>query len=74
MKNINRTNFNFVQKPKSCTAAAATRSINPEIKIDSYLNKVCPATENIYNDDFYTKQDVIVTALDNVEARRYIDR
>ncbi|XP_026575375.1 ubiquitin-like modifier-activating enzyme 6 [Pseudonaja textilis] len=62
-----------IQKPKSCTAAAATRSINPEIKIDSYLNKVCPATENIYNDDFYTKQDVIVTALDNVEARRYID-
>ncbi|XP_007423312.1 ubiquitin-like modifier-activating enzyme 6 [Python bivittatus] len=62
-----------IQKPKSCTAAAATRSINPEIKIDSYLNKVCPATENIYNDDFYSKQDVIVTALDNVEARRYID-
>lgn len=44
------------------------------MKLDPYLNKVCPATENIYNDDFYNKQDVVVTALDNVEARRYIDR
>uniref|UniRef100_A0A8D0GKS4 Ubiquitin-like modifier-activating enzyme 6 n=1 Tax=Sphenodon punctatus TaxID=8508 RepID=A0A8D0GKS4_SPHPU len=61
-------------KPKSCTAAAATLSINPQVKVESHLNKVCPATENIYNDDFYTKQDVVVTALDNVEARRYIDR
>ncbi|EMP31703.1 Ubiquitin-like modifier-activating enzyme 6 [Chelonia mydas] len=63
-----------IQKPKSYTAAAATLNINPQLKIDPYLNKVCPATENIYNDEFYTKQDIIVTALDNVEARRYIDR
>lgn len=62
------------QKPKSYTAAEATLNINPYLKIDSYINKVCPATENTYSDEFYTKQDVIVTALDNVEARRYIDR
>ncbi|KAK1175090.1 hypothetical protein AOXY_G2728 [Acipenser oxyrinchus oxyrinchus] len=62
-----------IQKPKSCTAAAATLEINPQIKIDAHLNKVCPATENIYNDEFYTRLDVIVTALDNVEARRYVD-
>uniref|UniRef100_A0A8C8SJ82 E1 ubiquitin-activating enzyme n=1 Tax=Pelusios castaneus TaxID=367368 RepID=A0A8C8SJ82_9SAUR len=62
-----------IQKPKSYTAAAATLNINPQLKIEPYLNKVCPATENIYNDEFYTNQDIIVTALDNVEARRYID-
>uniref|UniRef100_A0A8D2KR09 E1 ubiquitin-activating enzyme n=1 Tax=Varanus komodoensis TaxID=61221 RepID=A0A8D2KR09_VARKO len=62
-----------IQKPKSCTAAEATLSINPQMRVEPHLNKVCPATENIYNDDFYTKQDVVVTALDNVEARRYID-
>ncbi|KAF7239078.1 Ubiquitin-like modifier-activating enzyme 6 [Varanus komodoensis] len=61
------------RKPKSCTAAEATLSINPQMRVEPHLNKVCPATENIYNDDFYTKQDVVVTALDNVEARRYID-
>nr|XP_056713175.1 ubiquitin-like modifier-activating enzyme 6 [Euleptes europaea] len=62
-----------IEKPKSCTAAAATVRINGQMKIEPHLNKVCPATENIYNDDFYTKQDVVVTALDNVEARRYVD-
>ncbi|XP_060103829.1 ubiquitin-like modifier-activating enzyme 6 [Heteronotia binoei] len=62
-----------IEKPKSCTAAAATLRINSQMKIEPHLNKVCPATENIYNDDFCTKQDVVVTALDNVEARRYID-
>ncbi|XP_064414221.1 ubiquitin-like modifier-activating enzyme 6 isoform X1 [Latimeria chalumnae] len=62
-----------IQKPKSFTAAAATLEINPSLRINSQLHKVCPATENIYNDDFYTKLDVVITALDNVEARRYVD-
>ncbi|KAM8939696.1 ubiquitin-like modifier-activating enzyme 6 [Pelodytes ibericus] len=62
-----------IQKPKSYTAAAATLNINPQLKIDPRLDKVCPATENIYGDGFFTRQDVVVTALDNVEARRYID-
>uniref|UniRef100_UPI00398E3D27 ubiquitin-like modifier-activating enzyme 6 n=1 Tax=Pristiophorus japonicus TaxID=55135 RepID=UPI00398E3D27 len=62
-----------IQKPKSYTAASATLVINPQIKIDSHLNKVCPSTENIYSDNFYTQVDVVVTALDNVEARRYVD-
>ncbi|CAI9550144.1 unnamed protein product [Staurois parvus] len=62
-----------IQKPKSCTAAAATININPELKIDPRLDKVCPATENTYRDEFYLRQDVIVNALDNVEARRYVD-
>ncbi|XP_069486598.1 ubiquitin-like modifier-activating enzyme 6 isoform X1 [Ambystoma mexicanum] len=62
-----------IQKPKSCTAALATLNINPQLKIDPHLNKVCPATENIYDDGFYNRHDVVVMALDNVEARRYID-
>ncbi|KAB1282189.1 Ubiquitin-like modifier-activating enzyme 6 [Camelus dromedarius] len=62
-----------IQKPKSYTAADTTLKINPQLKIDAHLNKVCPATEAIYNDEFYTKQDIIITALDNVEARRYVD-
>uniref|UniRef100_F7GVQ7 E1 ubiquitin-activating enzyme n=1 Tax=Macaca mulatta TaxID=9544 RepID=F7GVQ7_MACMU len=62
-----------IQKPKSYTAADATLKINSQIKIDAHLNKVCPATETIYNDEFCTKQDIIITALDNVEARRYVD-
>lgn len=62
-----------IQKPKSTTAAEATRDINPDMQVDAHLNKVCPATESIYSDSFYTRLNLVVTALDNVEARRYVD-
>uniref|UniRef100_A0A3B5RDU7 Ubiquitin-like modifier-activating enzyme 6 n=1 Tax=Xiphophorus maculatus TaxID=8083 RepID=A0A3B5RDU7_XIPMA len=62
-----------IQKPKSTTAAGATLDINPELQVDAHLNKVCPASENIYSDSFYSSMNIVVTALDNVEARRYVD-
>uniref|UniRef100_A0A671UIE0 E1 ubiquitin-activating enzyme n=1 Tax=Sparus aurata TaxID=8175 RepID=A0A671UIE0_SPAAU len=62
-----------IQKPKSTTAADATCDINPDLQVDAHLNKVCPATESIYSDSFYTRLNFVVTALDNVEARRYVD-
>uniref|UniRef100_A0A3B3SSI9 E1 ubiquitin-activating enzyme n=1 Tax=Paramormyrops kingsleyae TaxID=1676925 RepID=A0A3B3SSI9_9TELE len=62
-----------IQKPKSITAAEATLEINPRLQIDAHLNKVWPASESIYSDAFYSRLDVVVTALDNVEARRYVD-
>ncbi|XP_031141922.1 ubiquitin-like modifier-activating enzyme 6 [Sander lucioperca] len=62
-----------IQKPKSTTAAEATHDINPDLQVDAHLNKVCPATESIYNDSFYSRLNLVVTALDNVEARRYVD-
>lgn len=63
-----------MQKAKSTTAAGATCEINPDLRVEAHLNKVCPATENIYNDSFFSRLNVVVTALDNVEARRYVDR
>ncbi|KAM6942157.1 ubiquitin-like modifier-activating enzyme 6 isoform 2-T4 [Lycodopsis pacificus] len=62
-----------IQKPKSTTAAEATLEINPDLQVDARLNKVCPATESIFNDSFYSRLNLVVTALDNVEARRYVD-
>jgi molybdopterin/thiamine biosynthesis adenylyltransferase len=36
---------------------------------------VCPDTEEpFFNDEFFESQDFVVNALDNVEARRYVDR
>lgn len=63
-----------LQKPKSTTAADATHEINPDLQVEAHLNKVCPATESIYSDAFYSRCNVVITALDNVEARRYVDR
>ncbi|KAM7419181.1 hypothetical protein PAMA_016345 [Pampus argenteus] len=62
-----------IQKPKSTTAAEATEDINPDLHVNAHLNKVCPATEGIYTDSFYSRLNLVVTALDNVEARRYVD-
>ncbi|TSO98576.1 Ubiquitin-like modifier-activating enzyme 6 [Bagarius yarrelli] len=62
-----------IQKPKSITAAAVTLDINPELHIDANLHKVCPLTEEIFNDAFYSRLGLVITALDNVEARRYVD-
>lgn len=63
-----------IQKSKSLTAAKAILGINSEIKIEPHQHKVSPETEQvIYNDDFFRSKDVIVNALDNVEARRYVD-
>eukprot|EP01031_Cornospumella_fuschlensis_P030743 gene30743-37145_t len=62
-----------INKPKSITAARAVTRMNPRIKLSPMEQKVCTETENIFHDDFYEAVDIIVTALDNVEARLYVD-
>ena len=45
-----------------------------DLNIEPHEYKVFPGTElKIYNDTFFQAQNVVVNALDNVEARRYID-
>jgi ubiquitin-activating enzyme E1 len=63
-----------VQKLKSTTAADAVRQMNPACKIESHENRVGPETENVYNDDFFHALTGVANALDNVEARTYVDR
>ena len=65
-----------VGKNKSDVAALAVQAMNPDLtgKIDSKLDKVGPETEDIFNDDFWTQLNIVVNALDNVEARTYVDR
>ncbi|CAI8051799.1 Ubiquitin-like modifier-activating enzyme 6 [Geodia barretti] len=63
-----------IQKPKSVVAAKSTLEINPDLCIEAQESKVHPATEDkVYNDEFFSRQDLVVNALDNVEARRYVD-
>ncbi|RMX37969.1 hypothetical protein pdam_00009035 [Pocillopora damicornis] len=63
-----------IQKPKSVTAASSVTLINPDIDVDPHQHKVCPETEEtLYTDQFFESQDLVVNALDNVEARRYMD-
>jgi ubiquitin-activating enzyme E1 len=59
---------------KSTTAAEAAKAMNPDLNITSYQEKVAMDTELLFGDDFYDKLSGVCTALDNVEARLYVDR
>jgi len=59
---------------KSSTAAKAAQTMNPDLKITAYQEKVAPDTEYLFGDDFYDKLSGVCTALDNVEARLYVDQ
>ncbi|XP_033825185.1 ubiquitin-like modifier-activating enzyme 1 [Periophthalmus magnuspinnatus] len=63
-----------VTKMKSDTAAAAVKQMNPSIKITGHQNRVGPDTERVYDDDFFESLDGVANALDNVDARMYMDR
>lgn len=67
---------NDVGKQKSEVAAAAVIKMNPSLegKIDAKGDKVGPETEEIFNDDFWNSLDFVTNALDNVDARTYVDR
>ena len=59
---------------KSTTAARAAEAMNPDMNIIPYQEKVSAETEAIFGDDFYDKLSGVCTALDNVEARLYVDQ
>ncbi|TSM04843.1 Ubiquitin-like modifier-activating enzyme 1 [Bagarius yarrelli] len=63
-----------VTKMKSDTAAAAVKQMNPSVRITGHQNRVGPDTEKIYDDDFFESLDGVANALDNVDARMYMDR
>lgn len=81
MDTIEKSNLNrqFLFRPKnvgqskSLAAAAAVKEMNPSLIIKPYEDKVSSETEGTFNDDFMQSLDVICTALDNVEARLYMD-
>ncbi|RWS31670.1 hypothetical protein B4U80_01161 [Leptotrombidium deliense] len=63
-----------VGRLKSETAASAVRKMNPEVKVTAHQNRVGPETEHVYTDEFYEPLNGVANALDNVDARIYMDR
>lgn len=81
---IEKSNLNrqFLFRPKdvgqmkSGSAAAAVQAMNPDLAghITSYNDRVGPETESIFTEDFWKGLDGVTNALDNVEARNYVDK
>ena len=66
-----RKNDNGLDKSEiSCREA---KKINGKINFRSENLKVSFETENIFNDEFWENQDLVICAVDNDNARRYID-
>lgn len=47
--------------------------MNPDMKTRASEIAVGPTTEHVFNDDFWKSRDIVVNALDNIEARNYVD-
>lgn len=63
-----------VQKPKATVAGEAAMNMNPDLHIIAHTNRVGPDTEHVYDDPFFEQLDGVCNALDNIDARVYMDR
>ncbi|KAK1437031.1 hypothetical protein QVD17_02816 [Tagetes erecta] len=63
-----------IGQAKSTVAASAAALINPRLKIEALQNRVGPETENVFDDTFWENSSVVINALDNVNARLYVDQ
>ncbi|KAK0135917.1 Ubiquitin-like modifier-activating enzyme 1 [Merluccius polli] len=81
MDSIERSNLNRqflfrsqdIGRQKSTVAAQAVREMNPHVNITAHQNRLDPDSERIYDGRFFRALDGVVAALDNVEARVYLD-
>ena len=62
-----------VGKSKSLIACEQVKKINPEFNCESLQIEVREETEDLFNENFYKKQDFVLIAVDNVKARNYIN-
>lgn len=81
---IEKSNLNrqFLFRPKdvgskkSTTAVNAVQVMNPQLngKVSSHSTRVGPETEDVFDSAFYGRLSGVCNALDNVQARLYMDQ
>ena len=75
LSNLNRQflfDKNSIGRPKSEVACESIKKMNKDFNCISYQSRVCQETENFFDEEFWNKQDYIINAVDNIEARKYI--
>ena len=63
-----------VSKAKAECAAKAIQTMNPACPVAARLDRVGPETENVFDDAFWEGLSGVCNALDNVQARLYVDQ
>ena len=76
VSNLNRQ-FLFrkdnVGNSKSKCACQAIKKMNPAFNCVDLQSRVGPENEHIFNDQFWDDQTFIINAVDNIQARKYVD-
>ena len=62
-----------IRQSKSEVASKKIKRMNPDTNVCALKYKMCAETENIFNDEFHSGIYTYLNALDNVEARNYVD-
>jgi ubiquitin-activating enzyme E1 len=66
-------NDDDIRKSKAKTAAKKIKLMNPDTNVIVYEQKVCKESETIFNKEFHKRVDIYLNALDNQDARIYMD-
>ena len=62
-----------VGKSKAERALAAGQSINNHLIIQSYKLQVKEENVNVFDDDFWEGLDIVISAVDNIKSKQYVD-
>jgi len=63
-----------VQNSKAATAAKAIMQMNPQMQVEALLQRLGAETEDVFDDEFWEGLSGVCNALDNVQARLYVDQ
>ena len=76
LSNLNRQflfNTDMIGKSKSESACLSIKKINKNFNCEAHTNLLGFETENIYNEKFYEIINILISAVDNNKARKYLD-
>ena len=64
---------NDIGNSKSKCACIAVKKMNPAFNCKDLQSRVGPENEHIFDEKFWNDQTFIINAVDNIQARKYID-
>ena len=64
---------NDIGHSKSKRACIAVKKMNPAFNCKDLQSRVGPENEHIFDEKFWNSQTYIINAVDNIQARKYID-
>jgi len=63
-----------IGKQKSECATEVASGVNPKLNTKAYTTRVGEDTEDVFSDKFWENIDFVVNAVDNIQARTYVDK